>query len=1399
MTVRTRKWVLLGSVLATIALGLSGAFVARSEFRERTLARARRDGMSAYARGEYAAAMPLLSTYVGRSLTDEAAILALADCRRRTPQENQKHLVSALAFAHAAARAAPMDPQPLEMALEIAGQLGYITEMGQIADQLIKLDPASLPARAAQIRCCATIGDDKRALNAARAMAAEHPDALEARAAVVQFMRATGADSKEIRSYTARLAESHSDDLGFALLNARTAMLTAGTQAERDAAVDLVKHAATLPVHTPDELASLLKHLELLALHAEADAVLARASQDPGLAQEALLIRAERAWKLGDLEEAKKLLSDRSPAGDATAREMALRVLIGTYDPETALVAIGQSKDKDAPYWAPVLRGRTRLEAGNVKEAVASLSAAATMDAAPGFAQFFLAQALTQAGDWRAAADKYLAAAETDPIWRTARICSVSLLVEHNQFSEARKQAAAALAATHEWPEALTYATTSVAMLETGKADPEATSQILREMDGFQRTQPDSTTIAALRARALAAAGRRDEALSAAHQVLAAKDALPPESLLRLAVAIKPLDPVLATRLDEKSQQLTPTNTTADPAVARIDALISAGRWAEVKPLLPRAIADPRLSPAERARFTLALGSILDSSGDPEALPMLAGLAESRPRDISIQIALLESSCAWADESIVSATLTRIAAVAGQDSASWRLFEARRLLTFDATPANAARVIASIASIARAEPTNLRAALYLADAYIKLADQDSAGDAQRAIDSLSRCADADPSEPAIYPRLVELLQRTGQPAEASRRLAAFRRLKNLPRSLQRARAHLILAQGQHAEYSAELADLASRGDPEDRLAYAVERADAGDTETAGKLFDSLLAAGHPSPAAIAAAAEFVDTRDGLDAALSVLSRLPEPTSGKAVPSVPSPHLLRAKLFEKHQQFAQAEQILKDRTAHNTPESWADLADFYLNRDDRDQAAHAARNGLALAPKDARLLWISGALKALAGGKESSAAFAELSAAAADSPELRALTEAFKAAGNDSDKLAEALEAITRRYPASGEAWRQLITIRHLNGQRDKAADEALTASQLAPGSPRLLALATDVLAQANRLDEALVVVQKWRDASPSDAMAADLAEARIAGMRGRYDEALRILTPWRPRIIAGAERNPDALAVYAAALAGSGRQSEARSLLVDRIHSDAAWGIRYLRIAEALTDRPDDMRSWLSALDVAPTAPSDLLMSAAQEWYRLALSTQSSADLDQAGRYAKRLANAPGHRGPGNAMLAGIDQASGDSETAIQEYRAAAAELPQDADIANNLAWLLALTSPQCADEAVTIAKRAVSLSAQQTLPDGTRRHYLDTLGFTQVAARQFKDAAATYQLGLTVDPSSPNLLIGMAEACIGLGDSERARGMIDQLPTYTANAARLSPQLSTRLAAVRQHLLATP
>ena len=148
----------------------------------------------------------------------------------------------------------------------------------------------------------------------------------------------------------------------------------------------------------------------------------------------------------------------------------------------------------------------------------------------------------------------------------------------------------------------------------------------------------------------------------------------------------------------------------------------------------------------------------------------------------------------------------------------------------------------------------------------------------------------------------------------------------------------------------------------------------------------------------------------------------------------------------------------------------------------------------------------------------------------------------------------------------------------------------------------------------------------------------------------------------------------------------------------------------------------------------------------------------------------------------------------GKAELAIEAYRVARKDLPEDPDVANNLAYLLT-TRPAGCEEAAELARTAVELAEKQRVSESVKKSYLDTLGTAELCLGHYEEAETAFRMGLKIDGDAMDLNIGLAETLVGRGQLEAAQQALDHIARLPQTQ---SPELQRRLSIVRGRLEAS-
>ncbi len=392
--------------------------------------------------------------------------------------------------------------------------------------------------------------------------------------------------------------------------------------------------------------------------------------------------------------------------------------------------------------------------------------------------------------------------------------------------------------------------------------------------------------------------------------------------------------------------------------------------------------------------------------------------------------------------------------------------------------------------------------------------------------------------------------------------------------------------------------------------------------------------------------------------------------------------------------------------------------------------------------------------------------------------------------------AAALAAIAA-HPDTPSLRRRLADLYDDNGQRDLAERSLRELAVRASGSPAALA-AQDRLAERAFADGHADDAQSWLartlQAQPRDIQALRL-RGRIALARGRPAAAIVDLRS----AVHDAPGSAELVGLLAQAHRANGEPQLARDVLADAVRfkpDDAS--LRLLLAADmadagetadadheldaAIAQAPRDARAYAAKARLALTRHD---ADAAERVWRARLAAapdDADAWLDVAAmrqlrhdpKGALALLNEGEKQAPGRLAIARARAEwlarQGQPDAAIAAYERLHERTPDDAAIANNLAWLLVRKR----DDAAGL-QRALRLA--QPLSGSAEPRYLDTLGWIQLRLGQTDAAIATLERAARLAPDLPLIQLHLGLALYAGGDRQRATAL---LKTALASGALL-------------------
>ncbi len=1383
---RTKKRLFVLLLIPVLAALAAGGYWAMQARRATLLESARVEGLAAYERQDYDVATARLGYFVARDKSDGEVLLAFADCLKRTPLPNNRHLVRAVAPNRLAVDVLPGDPRPLRNLVDLYSQLGFERETLTAAQQLLELNSSDERALQAVAFSQLRLGDLAKAREAAETMQRHQPTSPWALAIIVETRLQAGESARDIEESIAAVAAENPDDIDVLLTLARV-QIAAG---EVELARETFRVASTKSPADADQARRLLAALDATGMGDMADGLLNRLD-DPALAT----LGAERLYKQGRFAEARQRV-ERSIASvdQPSAALLGLGSLLGVegaFDRLKAMSATEDTTARSASDWLTLIECERSLDGESLEDVVERLrtlqlriATDSQLDLRSLLTAHFLAAAYVRQGSLADALASWSQLLAVDASWTLARAGIVTALLDAGRSDEAYLEAIRLLLqAPGNSLAARVYLLATSQLLEQGATLPEAQAGRLTEsIEQLREAVRDDGDLLCIVTQIQLARADLEGARETARLIAAASRPPSGSALARLALAAQGVDDTIG----ELVRSLVSSQGGDGGQFAVAEAIVL-GRKGDLEGglrLLDEAIAAS--APDQRLALERARAQYLRSVDQRRALDAMRELASREHGNASVQADLLNNPLAWQDCAVASEAVRRLGAIVGEESSLWRVFESRRLLECAEGADAPANALLMLTAVLVADPMAVEARLLAAEADLRLNDRASA------ITRLSDYVNRGGRDVRVHLRLIPLLREAGRPDAAREIVNQAASIEPIPLTLRVQRGAMFEQWGMRDRARAEYAMAAEGGDRTADLALVGYAVRTGDTAAGSAAVERLRAREDLEFEAQEIIAAFEASEGDLDRAMQTLrSATVENEDDRAIAI--------ARLLRREGRDADAVGVLLERAeAGGGPRIWSVLISMKMEAGEIDRANELLGQALARYPAEGELEVFKATLALLTSGSEQSAeALARINdalerqGAAPEMIELGRTHEQFVARRISPDDYIVRLRALTTRYPTSLPVWRALIAALMDAAQYAQVADAAQAMLTALPTDVAALRLATEAFAGARRYQDALAVTETWRRYAGAETDEVDLARAQLFGALGRPADALASIAPYRDQIVAESEAYPGRLALLAELEVASGQSARAQELLQNRSLQDVAWAQRHVAIGASPTLSPAISREWLRVCEASLIeAHPSLALNIGDGWRMLGQRTNESSDYREATRLLGQAA-ASSPTIPLLVTLAEVQAGAGDIVGAESSYRSALA-MGDDAVAMNNLSALLAEHRPDD-PEARTLASRALEIARAARIPPAAIASFCDTLGYAELRAGRFEEALRAYEEAVRLDPSLPDAWVGLAETHMALGDRRAAQTALDRLVLRES----LHPQLAERESAVRARLSA--
>lgn len=1296
----------------------------------RMVADARERGLAAYTDQNYPLAIRHLSIYNARIPGDAEVTLALAQATSNLPDLSRDDTAAAAAFALTATGLMPGNIEPVLIEIEMRRRLGQHTELLAAADRALGIDDTNADASAARVQALAALGRREEALRSALEFAERVPDQPEPHRLVLVML--TGLDpataSTRVREYAETLAEDHPDDPRFIILSAQAFAQVRAFDRATEAAERLLEPQLANQLDAA-ALADATQLLDILGRRDAAEELLQGFIERAPGAADVAAISIERAYQQGRID----LAAERARTALTSADQIT---------PTLRMWARLADVEADAPtegFAGYIVRGLDALAANDPASAARDFDRARSLDPSRRVAHHLVAVALDRLGNPAEAARVRERLLRTAPTYTVARLAHIRALLDQRRANEAAAFARLGLQLDQSSGGlALALVLANAERAATGQATRGEISQAISIAGSLEGDTEQATPATPPLARLLIAAGRTDEAEQAIERLIEANYT---DAAALLALARDARDAGLPAASDLLALAERHAATNAQTLLAVATAMHDEGRTDDALTLINNTASQQ----SDQRSIALAQAVFLDRIASAEAPSRFVALFEQAPTDPGTLTVILESQAAWSDDALIRAAVTSLQDTTADTSDTWRFYEARRLLTFEVSDAQAAEAVRLLEPLASSASSSPRVSVLLAEALLRL------GDTNAALGQLAVAADTGLDDPSLLLRLGWLHNAQGDIESARRRARAVAQIDPIEPPLRRERIALLATVGLLDQASEDASVLEATGNARDIALAASIAARAGDTEALGRRL-AALEASSPLPAPVLAVTGDLLVRTGeVTRAFELLER--------NRPAADEPGFARAEaavLLAAQQQNRAIQRLTDAYRLTGAPTDAARAAQTLASAGQTAEAITLIDQALASAPDDITLTTLRSAIEL--DNVALSAAGDNIDAATRTIAALKRQIDN----PSDTDRFLDDLRWVTTVSPTYYPAWALLTDGLRQLGRVDEAADTAASAMRLMPTDPRPARLAVGAMVNLEPATRALGAAREWQARSMPDTYEADTTAAALLVRLGRIDEASALLAQWADRIEGDPAVPPVLFRIYASALITSDRADTAAELFERRRTTDPRWAGHQIEVTRDLIqyhDAPDLARDWLALTANVINTDADLALRTAQAAVDLADRTGEQADLDAAIAAAQtaQRASTPATERAAALLLAQAYRYANNPKAAADLARALAEADPADpvAHVLNALATVEADGDP---NEARNAAQRAIDIADTDALR-------LDALGRAQLFAGDAEAAEQSFRRAISSNPNKPSPRVGLAEALTALdrpGDARR-------------------------------------